>query len=99
MLHTYKFTNGDTVTSTLDKDELLKRMNRLDQLRVLCEQHDCKEGRNITRKAIAAYNKLDNFTGIIRLSVLEKDWLSYMLESDFLSDYDRTVINWYIKRS
>jgi len=97
VLHTYRFSNGEVVTSYLSKDELMKRMNRLDTLRVMTEQHDEGEGRSICRKARAAYNKLDNFTGIIRLTPLEKDWLSYKLEDEFLDDEDIECINWYIK--
>lgn len=97
-MYEYRFTNGDVITSSLSQQELIRRMNRLDKLIVLCEQHDCVPGRNITRKALAAYNKADNFTGIIRLTPSEKDWLSYMLENEFLSDYDRSVINWYVNR-
>lgn len=94
-MYKYTFNNGDVVTSRLSKDELLRRMKRLDTLRALTEQHECPEGRSICRKALQAYNKLTDFTGIIRLNILEKDWLSYMLESDMISDYDRQVIKFF----
>lgn len=97
IMYKYTFTNGDVVTSRLSKDELLKRMNRLDTLRVLTEQHDCPEGRSICRKALQAYNKLNDFTGIIRLTFLEKDWLAYMLEDEYLDDEDREAIRFYCK--
>lgn len=94
----YTFSNGEVVTSRLPKDELIKRMKRLDTLRVLTEQHECAEGRSICRKALQAYNKLDDFTGIIRLTFLEKDWLAYMLEDDrYLDDDDREAIRFYCK--
>ena len=91
----YTFSNGDVVTSSLRKDELLKRMRRLDTLRVLTEQFDCKEGRSICRKALQAYNKVNNFTGIIRLTFSEKDWLGYLLDSDMLDAEDRECIKFY----
>ena len=91
----YTFNDGTVVTSRLSKEEMLKRMRRLDTLRALTEQHDCPTGRSICRKALAAYDKLNDFTGIIRLTFQEKDWLSYMLESDFLDDEDIEVIKFY----
>lgn len=93
----YTFANGDIMTSELSADELMKRLRRLDILRVMTEQHECKEGRNICKKALNAYNKMNGFTGIIRLTFFEKDWLSYMLESDMLSNEDRKVIEFYTK--
>ena len=36
-MHKYTFNTGEVVTSKLDKDELIKRMERLDTLRVLTE--------------------------------------------------------------
>lgn len=91
----YKFRDGTVMTSRLDQAELMRRINRLDTLRVLTEQHDCPEGRSICRKALAAYNKLDDFTGIVRLTFREKDWLRYMLESNFLDDEDIECIRFY----
>lgn len=96
-MNTYRFSNGDVVTTQLSQKTVLERMRRLDLLRVLTEQHECEEGRSICRKALQAYNKLNGFTGIIRLTFLEKNWLSYMLESDFLDDEDRECIEYYCK--
>lgn len=93
----YTFSNGDIMTSKLHAKELMKRLRRLDTLRVMVEQNDCEEGRNICKKALRAYNKMENFTGIIRLTFLEKDWLSYKLEDGFLDEEDREVIEFYIK--
>ena len=93
----YTFSNGDVMTSELSAEELMKRLRRLDTLRVMVEQNDCKEGRSICKKALRAYDKMNNFTGIIRLTFLEKDWLSYKLEDDFLDDEDREVIEFYSK--
>lgn len=94
----YTFKDGTKVTSKLDSKELLKRMNRLDTLRVLTEGYEDGEGANICKKAWRAYNQLNGFTGIIRLTILEKDFLGYMLESDMLDDEDREVINYYLSR-
>lgn len=93
----YTFTNGDIMTSELSADELMKRLRRLDTLRVMTEQHECKEGKNICKKALNAYNKMNNFTGIIRLTFLEKDWIEYMLEDGCMTDEEREVVEFYTK--
>lgn len=93
----YTFNNGYVVTSELSAEELMNRMRRLDVLRVLTEQHECKEGQSICAKAWKAYNKQDNFTGIIRLTFLEKDWLGCMLESDMLDEEDIECIKFYCR--
>ncbi len=93
----YTFTNGYQITSNLTANEVLERMNRLDWLRVLTEGYEDGEGKSICEKAVKAYNKKDNFTGIIRLTVLEKDFLGYMLENEFNTDKDIEVIRFYIR--
>ena len=57
----YTFTNGDVMTSELHAEELMKRLRRLDTLRVMVEQNDCEEGRSICKKALRAYNKMENY--------------------------------------
>ena len=96
MKYIYTFKDGHKCTSNLEKAELIKRMNRLDTLRVLTEGFEDGEGRNICDKALRAYNKTENFTGIIRLSLLEKDFLGYMLDSDMNSEEDIEVIKFYM---
>lgn len=93
----YTFKNGDVVTSELEVNEMLKRMRRLDVLRVLTEQYECEKGESICKKALRAYNKVKGFTGIIRLTDIEKDFLSYKLESSFITDEEKEVINFYCK--
>ena len=93
---TYTFTDGYRCTSKLGKQELLKRMNRLDNLRVLTEGFTDGVGRSICDKALRAYNKVDNFTGIIRLTVSEKDFLGYLLEGTVTED-DVETIRFYLK--
>lgn len=78
----YEFKDGHVCTSKLGKDELLKRMNRLDVLRILTEGYECGTGKEICKKVIRAYNKEENFTGIIRLNLTEKNFLGYCLEND-----------------
>lgn len=92
----YTFKDGHQVTSKLEAKELVKRMNRLDWLRVITEGYTEGEGRSICEKALKAYNKTENFTGIIRLTTLEKDFLGYMLE-DNDDEKDIEVINFYLK--
>lgn len=91
----YTFNNGETITSKLGKDELMKRMNRLDILIVLTEQYEEGCGKDICRKALRAYNKLNDFTGIIRLNLLEKDFLGYMLEG-MITEEEEKVIKSYL---
>lgn len=93
----YMLSGGYTITSNLSSaDEIMKRRRRLSTLCVITEQNDCKEGQSICKKALRAYNKIENFTGIVRLTPVEKDWLSYKLESDFLSNEGREVVKFYI---
>lgn len=96
MIYKYTFTTGESYITKLNKKEFIKRLNRLNTLRVLTEQYDCQEGIRITNKCWKAYKKRDNFTGIIHLTFNEKDWLSYMLENEFLDDDDIQTIMFYI---
>ena len=91
----YRFNDGHRITSKLPADEIMKRMRRLDLLRVMTENHEEGHGRDICDKAWRAYNKTDNFTGIIRLTFSEKDWLGYKLEDQYLDEEDREVIRFY----
>ena len=96
-MKTYRFTNGDVVKSNLDSKELMKRIRRLDVLRVLTEGYEEGEGESICKKAWKAYNKVDNFTGIIRLNDLEKDFIGYMLENEFNTEEDIEVLKFYLR--
>ena len=96
-MYIYTFTDGHRITSKLEKDEMLERMNRLDWLRVLTEGYTDGVGAGICQKALRAYDKTDNFTGIIHLTLEEKDFIGYMLESDMLTDRDREVLEYYLK--
>ena len=90
--------SGKTYHSTIpSKDVFWKRLQRLETLILLTEQHESGEGRSICKKALRAYNNTNNFTGIIRLTVLEKDWLGYLLESDMYDKEDIECINFYIR--
>ena len=92
------FSDGHQITTMLSTDEVLKRMSRLDWLRVLTEGYDEGVGLGICRKAIRAYNKTDNFTGVIRLTPIEKDFIGYMLEDEFNSDErDVEVLTYYLR--
>lgn len=97
-MYRYTFSNGDVVTSKLTKDVLIQRMRRLDTLKVLTEQLEDAAYQNIYRKALAAYNKTNDFTGIIRLTGYEKEMLLYLLESDMLSDRDIEAIKFYTRQ-
>lgn len=96
-MHTYRFTDGHIITSKLGIDEVLKRMNRLDWLRVLTEGYEDGEGKSICDKALKAYDKTDNFTGIIRLTFLEKEFLSYRLEDNMNTQKDIETIMYYMR--
>lgn len=96
MIHTYVFTDGHVITSKLESKELQKRMDRLDWLRVLTEGYTEGEGYSICQKALRAYNKTENFTGIIRLTVSEKDFLYYIFYATH-DEKDIDVLRHYIK--
>lgn len=93
----YTFNNGDVVYSDLSKEELMKRMNRLDTLRILVEGHEEGPYLNIYNKINKAL-KANPFTGILHLTFDEKDALSYkmeMLDSKSLSDEEIATICFY----
>lgn len=96
-MYEYIFLNGEIITSRLKKEEMLKRMRRLDVLRVLTEQYECEEMENICKKVSKAYDKADDFTGIIRLTNVEKDCLAYRLEDEFLNEEEIETIEFYCK--
>lgn len=96
-MYRYTFRDGHTITSKLEKEEMLERMNRLDWLRVLTEGYTYGVGAGICQKALRAYDKAENFTGIIRLTLEEKDFIGYMLESDMLTDRDIAVLEYYLR--
>ena len=96
-MNRYTFTSGKVFTSKLNKDEVLKRMNRLNTLMVLLEENENKYGRNIYEKALKAYNKTEGFTGIIHLTFSEKDWLSYHLENSCITDKQIEIIKFYCR--
>lgn len=92
----YTFADGHQITSKLDAQEILKRMDRLDWLRVLTEGYEEGCGRQICEKAIKAYDKTENFTGIIRLSIHEKDFISMMMEGN-TDQKDIETLSFYLK--
>lgn len=90
------FKDGTVVTTKLTAEEAIRRMNRLDTLKVLTQAFEEGEGLNICRKAYEAWNKNDNFTGIIHLTKNEKDFLGYCLENEYNTKEDNEVLNFYI---
>lgn len=95
-MFSYTFIDGFKCTSKLEKPELMKRMKRLDNLRVMTEGFTEGVGRDICDKALRAYNKVENFTGIIRLTGIEKDFLAYILEGR-TDEEDVETIQFYLK--
>lgn len=94
----YTFTNGETITSTLSKEKLVAYILRLDTLRVLVEGYDeGSTGEKIRKKAVKAFNKVENFTGRIRLTSIEKDFLLTKLENDMITEEEKEVIKYYCK--
>lgn len=92
----YTFKDGHQITSRLDAEEILRRMDRLDWLRVLTEGYEEGTGRQICEKSIRAYEKAENFTGIIRLSIIEKDFISMMMEGN-TDQRDIETLSFYLK--
>lgn len=95
---TYNFLDGTSISTKLSKKEMLKRMNRLSTLIAILEGYEEGVGVSIYNKILNAFNKTINFTGIIRLSNVEKDFLSYQFENDMLTDKDIEVITFYCCR-
>ena len=93
----YTFKNGDVVTSELSADELVRRMRRLDVLRVMTEGYEEGVGVKICQKALRAYNKVNGFTGIVRLTTVEKDFLGYLYENSHIDDEEVKVLDFYTK--
>ena len=97
-MYKYTFNDGHQITSMLPVNEVNKRMKRLSHLIVLLEDFD--EGsvfNDIYKKAVRAYNKTDNFTGMIRLTFTEKDNLGYLLDSKYNTPEDVAVLKYYLK--
>lgn len=89
------FSDGMSCTTKLSIAEINKRMRRLDLLRVMTEGYDSGMGYSICHKALRAYNKSENFTGIIRLTTPEKDFLSYLMDGS--KGECLTVLQYYCK--
>ncbi len=94
------FNDGHQITTNLSNEEVIKRMNRLDWLRVATEGFEYGVGKNIYRKALRAYNKTDNFTGVIRLNTVEQDFLYYIYqENTMLHPDEREAIGYYLSHT
>lgn len=94
----YTFSDGHQITSNLSAEEVINRMNRLSTLIANVEGYESGTGLSIYNKAVRAYNKSDNFTGVIHLTFTEKDWLSYLLnDGNMLRPKDVEVINYYLR--
>lgn len=89
------FKDGHSITTKLSAEDVLKRMSRLSKLIVLTEGYETGAGLSIYNKAVNAYNKADNFTGVIRLTPAEKDFLSYKLESEYITAEKIKIIKHY----
>lgn len=97
-MYRYTFNDGHQITSELPVSEVNKRMKRLAHLIMLLEGFD--EGsvfNRIYKKAVAAYDKTDNFTGRIRLSFTEKDNLGYLLDRGTNTPADIEVLKYYLR--
>lgn len=94
----YTFKDGHQITSNLTAQEILKRMQRLDWLRVMTEQLENETYQNICKKAVKAYDKKNNFTGIIRLTDYEKEMLQIIRdENEYLLEEEKEVLDFYTK--
>jgi len=97
-MYRYTFPDGMSYTTNLKMEEFIKRLNRLDTLRVICEGYDeGTTGDSIYKKALRAWSKTDNFTGVIHLTFSEKDWLSYKREGEFNRKETNEVIDYYLR--
>ena len=90
------FKSGEVYTTDLDAKEMIKRMNRLDWLMVATEGYERDAiYYNIYKKAEKAYNKYENFTGVVRLTDYEKDSLCY-LNPEFMKPEEREAIKFFM---
>lgn len=89
------FKNGEVFTTNLEVNEMVKRMNRLSWLIVSMEgRSENEDYYRIYKKAVKAYNKKDNFTGIIRLTSYEKEMLDY-LDENMMPEKELEAIRFY----
>lgn len=86
-----------TYYTKLSNEEFKTRFNRLAQLICMFEDYPEGPGHTIHQKALKAYNKTNGFTGIIRLTFTEKDFLSYKLEDQFIDKEEIELIRFYCK--
>ena len=93
---TFHKTN-EVFTTELTLEEMLKRMDRLSWLMVLTEGYEEGDYKSIHDKAERAYNKQDNFTGIIRLNVNEKDCIGALMHDSMANDKDIEVLSHYYR--
>lgn len=97
-MYRYTFDDGHQITSMLPANEVNKRMKRLAHFIMLLEGFD--EGsvfNNIYKKALRAYNKTDNFTGMIHLTFNEKDNLGYLLDRQMNTPEDEAILKYYLR--
>lgn len=89
------FKSGRVMETKLEVKEVIARLDRLYALVSICEAYEgC--GASICAKALKAAEKNNNFTGIIRLTSTEKEFLSYLLEGS-MGDENRKVVDFYTK--
>lgn len=86
-----------TYYTKLTKEEAEDRLDKLSWLIYWFEGHESGTGHNIWQKAYKAYNKVNDFTGIIRLTKYEKEFISYMLDSKPISKKEIEIIRFYSK--
>lgn len=97
-MYRYTFNDGHQITSMLSANEVNKRMKRLAHFIMLLEGFDDGSVFNdIYKKALRAYNKVDNFTGTIHLTFTEKDNLGYLLGRHVNTPEDEAVLKYYLR--
>ena len=94
-MKTVTFKSGEIFTTNLEPAEMMRRMNRLSLLIAAMEgRSENEDYYRIYKKAVKAYNKKDNFTGIIRLTSYEKEMLDY-LDEDMMPEKELEAIRFY----
>ena len=78
--------------------KLQKRIELLSHLIDVVEENESDIAKSILKKAVRAYNKpVKEFTGIIRLTSAEKDFLSYYMECEHISPYCVEAVKHFAK--
>lgn len=88
------FTDGTYLITSISSDQVLQRLDRLSTLMDITKDAQDDVSKSIFDKAKVAYDKVEDFTGVIRLTAAEKKHLKSIDESK-LTEEQSDVIHFY----